>query len=412
MMAKKNLPSRFDIKKIIFFGLIVLNLGFLYLFLSHGNNKNVSTAQFSEVSAISGNEDFPTLKEYFRKLAEKKGAPYAYEVLKRIPVKPNTDMHLMGHVVGEVLYMQKGADGMQYCTQDFRNACSHTIVVGLFSEMGVGALPEIMKACQKAPGGRGAYNMCFHGLGHGVLAFTGYDIPKTVELCAKTKNKTGAPRGREFPECVGGAVMEIISGGDHDKELWFAQHNKYFQSDDPLFPCDTDMIPEEAKEMCYVYLTPQLFTFAGAAAGLPVEEDYEKAFTYCAKLTDPKYREICMGGFGKEFVVLARARDIRNIEKMSDAELSTINRWCGLAKVEDGKNACLWSALSSLYWGGENDKALPIRYCTLMQTGDEKKNCFGRLTEMVGFYGKDDDYKRSYCSEIPDQYKEGCKAII
>ena len=107
-------------------------------------------------------------------------------MLKRASVPSGTDMHLLGHVVGDILYAQEGLKGIKTCTHDFRNACSHTIVVGLFSEQGEVALPKIAETCYQAPGGSGAYTMCFHGLGHGVLAYTGYDLTKAAQLCQKT----------------------------------------------------------------------------------------------------------------------------------------------------------------------------------------------------------------------------------
>jgi hypothetical protein len=390
--------------------LLILNAVLFAYWLSldsSGNKKD-----FEELKELSGNEDFSELKAYFTKLAEQKGGEYAYEVLKKANTKPGIDMHLMGHVVGEVLFKQKGADGMKYCTPDFRNACSHTIVVGLFSQKGVAALPDIIQACQKAPGGKGAYNMCFHGLGHGVLAFTGYDIEKTVDLCSKTK--TGREGGREFPECVGGAVMEIISGGDHDKTLWRKQNEKYMKGPDPLFPCSSDIIPSEAKGMCYTYLTPHLFVYAGANLGNPTEEDFAKAFTYCNNVPQDHiwHLETCYGGFGKEFIVLAKARDIRNIASMTDEELSKIYKWCHLSDREDGKDFCLNSALGSLYWGGENDRNLSIRFCNLLEKRQEQDNCFNLLIKTVDFYISDKVYKENFCSEIPQEYQPDCSAII
>lgn len=399
------MSKNFLIKLLLLLSVILLI--FFVLELPHGEKEG----DYPELNKLSGNENFTVLKDYFVKLANEKGAPYAYEVLKLVKVRPGTDMHLMGHVVGEILYKQKGAAGIQYCTQDFRNACSHTIVVGLFSEKGVGALPEIIEACKKAPGGKGAYNMCFHGLGHGVLAFTGYDIPKTVDLCSQIKKNRND--GREFPECVGGAIMEIISGGDHDKELWRVQNEKYMSGEDPLYPCNNNIIPKEAKSQCYSYLTPHLFLFAGASLGNPGPKDFEKAFTYCGALKDqdPKNMIICYAGFGKEFVVLAKGRDIRKITEMSTDELSTVYKWCQLADRKDGKEACLGSALSSIYWGGENNRSTAISFCNIMPP-EEQEVCFKDLIGTVKYYVSDKSYLRNFCSDIPKAFGQECAKTL
>jgi hypothetical protein len=66
--------------------------------------------------------------------------------------------------------------------------------------------------------------MCFHGLGHGVLAYTEYDLEKAVDICKRTGTKQY--NNEEYAECVGGAIMEIIGGGFHDPQKWAVQSKK------------------------------------------------------------------------------------------------------------------------------------------------------------------------------------------
>ncbi len=155
-------------------GLLVLG-SFIYVL--------ITSSSYSELEEINDKDlNFKELNTIFTNIAEAKGAEYAFEVLRRAELAPNTDTHLLAHVVGDILYKDEGIEGMVVCTQDFRNACSHSIVVGHLLENGENALGDIFKACEKAPGGSGAYGMCYHGLGHGVLAYTNYDLEKTVAL--------------------------------------------------------------------------------------------------------------------------------------------------------------------------------------------------------------------------------------
>jgi hypothetical protein len=219
--------------KLIVLLLLVVNLILIaYWFQGKNIPPQVSlSTQSPEITELEGNSmSFADLKKYFTSLAEKKGAEYAYQVLKVAYMPPNTDMHLMGHVVGDVLYKQKGIEGIKVCTNDFRNACSHSIVVGLLLEKGESILPDIAAACKQAPGGSGAYTMCYHGLGHGVLSYTNYDLAKTVPLCQKTGTE-------ESIQCIGGAIMEIISGGDHDKRTWAKMRPNFLKPNDPTYPC-------------------------------------------------------------------------------------------------------------------------------------------------------------------------------
>src|SRR3989344_6471857 len=92
-------------------------------------------SDYAEARAIGdGARDFKELSDRFAQLARERGGVYAFEVLKQADLPPNTDLHLLGHIVGDELYKQEGLAGIAHCTQDFRNACSHSIVIGTLNE--------------------------------------------------------------------------------------------------------------------------------------------------------------------------------------------------------------------------------------------------------------------------------------
>lgn len=400
---------------ILFLGGILAGV---HLNFKHVLSKNnpASSANYSELDEIKGQAwDFRQLSNFFGDLANKKGGEYAYKALAFAAnnnyIPPNIDLHLLGHVVGDVLFKQEGLNGIKVCTNDLRNACSHSIVVGALLTEGLGALPKAVDTCHLAPGGAGAYTMCIHGLGHGVLAYTNYDMKKAIELC----DKVGQPvlGSREYSECTGGIAMEMMAGVN-DPVAWAKESPNYFSKNDPLAPCDMDFMPEAAQPMCYNFLTPHLFEMAGADLGRPGQKDFEKAFTFCAKLpvSNKLNWENCYGGFGKEFPVLVNDRNVESVQELSDAKLKTIYEWCRLAKVKDGVAACLSSALSSLYWGGENNRDVAIRFCNVMSDVESQSGCFANLSGAVSFYIKDQAYRQSYCSEIPQAYQSDCRRML
>ena len=377
-------------------------LGFLFW------QQNSDTMLYLEIDYLqaSGLRSFGELSDYFGGLAREKGGAYAFEVLKRAAMPSDIDMHLLGHVVGDILFAQKGLEGIKVCTHDFRNACSHSIVVGLFLEQGETALPQIAEACYQAPGGSGAYTMCFHGLGHGVLAYAGYDLKKAVELC----KKTGTPQyhQEESSQCIGGTIMEMISG-INDPDLWLKQRPKYFRQGDPLYPCSADFIPKEARYLCYLYLTPHLFEAAGENTWTPTPD----AFPFCDALpvSDSRHRDACYGGFGKEFLGFVADRDIRtsSVENITKEQLRKIYELCLLAGNKEGTLSCINSATNSLYWGGENDRGAAIRFCTVLPDSFYQRACFLNLISTVDYYIKDPVYKTEFCGEIPQAFLKVCR---
>ncbi|MBX4192238.1 hypothetical protein KW798_02005 [Candidatus Parcubacteria bacterium] len=353
---------------------------------------------------------FKELSARFTDLADKKGALYAFEVLRRAELPPNTDLHLLAHVVGDELYKQQGVAGMQYCTQEFRNACSHTIVIGALTEFGASSdtLKQIDDACLKAPGGLGAYSMCYHGLGHGVFAYYGYSLPETVAFCKKMG--TAEYEFQQYHQCVGGAVMELMGGGGHDPELWQKAQERYLSPDHPLAPCDTDFIPDEAKGFCYMYLTPRLFQLAGADLGNPAPSTYAKAFSFCDAVpaSTQTLRDACFGGFGKEFIPLVAVRDIRAVDRMSTEQYQLAASYCLLSPFNDGVKACIHSAVEALVWGGENNPTGALRFCTTV-SDTNADTCFEVFIQNMHRYMP--ERTAELCPQLPAKFAARCEDL-
>ncbi len=353
-------------------------------------------------------DDFASIRAFFVDLAQEKGGVYSFEVLKRAILPPNMDLHLLGHAVGDELYKQENLEGMQYCTHDFRNACSHSIVVGALLADGLAVFDKVNEVCKKAPGGPGAYTMCFHGFGHGVLAYTEYEIPDAIELCKKVG--TAQYHNEEAYQCMGGIVMEMHQGV-HDPEIWAQKRDKYLTPDDPLRLCKEDYMPEEAKVLCYSYITPYIFDAAGAVNGNPTPDIYPKSFAFCDEVQNDVQREACYAGLGKEFIVLAQDRDIRRIEDTPNDKLELAASWCMLAHKEEAQVACLIEILDSLYWGGENDPEVSIRYCSLLDDSVAQE-CFDHLFEITTYYRPDFSARQSICNAVPEAYKQECTDVL
>ena len=395
---------------VLFFGITIFLLGILMQAEDITQNLKVllsGETLYSEVEYLqdSGRWSFEEFSVYFSDIAREKGGTYAFEVLKIASIPPDIDMHLLAHVVGDILFAQEGLTGIKVCTHDFRNACSHSIVIGLFFEQGEDALTQISEACYQAPGGSGAYTMCFHGLGHGMLAYASYNLKKAVELCRRTG--TSQYGHEEASQCISGAIMEIISGV-HDKELWASERPKYFKESDPLYPCSADFIPSNARYLCYLYLTPHLFEVAGINTWTPTT----KAFPFCEGISiqDTSSRDACYGGFGKEFIGWALGRDIRtsSVQNITEEQLELVYDSCLLAGSNEGSLSCIKGAMSSLFWGGENDRSVAISFCSFMPDSYYQNACFEHLIGAVDYYIKNDGYKIEFCGEIPDTYQEEC----
>lgn len=195
--------------------------------------------------------------------------------------------------------------------------------------------------------------------------------------------------------------------GIHDPDLWATKKDKYLDSEDPLKLCTSAYMPDEAKYFCYTYITPFIFDAAGAINGNPTPDIFADSFAYCEG-AEEQWRLVCYAGLGKEFIVLAQSRDIRIIDQTPDEVLQKVIDWCQLAKVEDGIEACILEVQNSLYWGGENDYGVSIRYCSLLDSVGLEKSCFEHMFENVDFYERDESVKVEICTEVSEDYQQLC----
>lgn len=349
------------------------------------------------METLNGNESLDELQVFFVKLSEKKGGYYAYDFLLNKKFNSKVNLHLLGHVVGEQMYKQYGLEAMKYCTPDIQNACSHAIVIGYLLENGESKLSDIKKICRGAPGGPSAYLQCFHGLGHALMAYEGYDLRAALSLCS-----IAAGRSEELM-CAGGAVMEIISGGLHDPTMWNEKRSHYLKIDDPLSPCNTNLVPQRLKSVCYSFLTPYLLRFNNSESVVD-EKNIRLSFKLCDNISrgDSVARESCYGGFGKEFVVLSQ-------ETNTVEEQRRVSYWCSLAGDTDGIISCVKSALNSYFWGGENSYDSSIKLCNLIQVENVKNACFEKIIELVKGYSNEKKYVEKFCSSLPGKYRRICE---
>lgn len=237
-------------------------------------------------------------------------------------------------------------------------------------------------------------------------------MKKTSQICEKT-SPTGF-QTREPVECIGGAVMEIISGGGHDHGKWQKQRTAYLVSSKPLALCMSDAIPIQARSWCFIYLTPYLFEASGMDPGNPSPDYFEKAFRFCDALpiADEPDRASCYGGFGKEFVVLAQNRDIRAIADMNSEQLATVYSWCQLVGERKARGACVVNAIQSLFWGGENDPKGAILFCKGISDESDRHYCFDQLIGAVASYKSDTRYREQFCGNVPGDEQEQCRTAL
>ena len=314
--------------------------------------RSVENNSYQEASTIgAGSKSYSDISNSFVELAKEKGPLYAFEVLRRADLPANTVIHALGHRIAEVLYKEKGIDGMKDCTDEFRDACAMSISSDATQEYGgESALEKIKQICEEYPKDSRGYIECNHGLGHGAVIFFKFDLNKTFEFCKKDAH--GNSSNLEYSICVGGAIMELAEGGDHDYANWAIAQEKYFSVDAPLSPCMGASMPEEVRGLCLLYITDHLLTLGHVNANSADPSKLPNAFHFCASLSKQSLRDSCYGGFGRRFIYMSGLKDTRSdLSHYPDSQLARASSWCELAGAEDGMRACVAQELAVLFWG-------------------------------------------------------------
>src|SRR5882724_2818348 len=120
---------------------------------------------------------------------------------------------------------------------------------------------------------------CYHGIGHGLMYFTGNALPWSLSLCHSYTDRTMRSA------CVNGVFMENFNT---DQKL---HPSRYLKSNDPLYPCQKQIT--EDKDTCYLYAPTYYLSLH--------KNEYQQTIVWCKKAED-SYRQTCITGVGGQMM--------------------------------------------------------------------------------------------------------------
>ena len=153
------------------------------------------------------------------------------------------------------------------------------------------------------------YYQCVHGLGHGLMLYTRYDLPKALDLCHQLATSY------DSVSCTGGVFME-------NQQSSYGIRSKYLKNDDLLYPCD--VVKDEDKLYCYLLVTSYILPQVGY--------DWKKAADWCRK-SDANFVQYCFQSYGRDASGTAREDPDGIIQNCSNA--GSGERECIFGAVRD-----------------------------------------------------------------------------
>jgi hypothetical protein len=146
---------------------------------------------------------------------------------------------------------------------------------------------------------------CLHGLGHGLMITTGYNLPVSLQVC---DHLAGA---WESSSCNGGAFMENIQTSYGFRSTWL-------KDDDLVYPCN--WVAKEDKLTCYQLVTSRIIGVLGL--------EWERIAEICASV-ERDWVSSCFESFGRDVAGQTR-RDPEEILEL-----------CSVARPHGGEDECV-----------------------------------------------------------------------
>jgi cytochrome c553 len=211
---------------------------------------------------------------------------------------------------------------------------------------------------------------CIHGLGHGLMIYTGYDLPLSLTTCK------GLQTDFDRISCSGGVFMENFSSS-------YGVTSKYVHANDPIYPCN-NKIADPYKIQCYGLVTANLLRTTGY--------DQKKTAAGCRR-SEPEWVGTCFESFG---------RDVSGIAGHSAAKARAS---CRLAGTRRNESDCLYGVVREIV----NSDAGPERggrFCDQVAS-QFRSRCFSGVGSVMSAL-ETGDTLRATCRRVAGRHARSC----
>jgi hypothetical protein len=209
---------------------------------------------------------------------------------------------------------------------------------------------------------------CVHGLGHGLMIYSGLDLPWSLKTCDRLQTDF------DRVSCTGGVFMQNLMPG--------MGTSRYLSKKDPIYPCNA--VAERHKVYCYLMVTSRILSLNAY--------DWHKTAAGCRR-SGPGWVATCFQSYG---------RDASGFSKYQPQ--STI-RLC----LEAGRDAgeCLYGAARDYgnnYAGGSEAARLCNR-----APARHRGHCFEGVGTILGALHRLGSERRTACNAVtPSRYRADC----
>jgi hypothetical protein len=209
---------------------------------------------------------------------------------------------------------------------------------------------------------------CYHGLGHGLMIYTGYDLPLALKTCDALQGSYGQS------SCAGGVFME-------NSNTSYGAKSEYLKDDDLIYPCND--IADRHKYACYQLVTARIRL---------VKPEWKDIAAECRK-SEPAWQAVCFESMGRD-VSGDAVRDTRKAVRLCRA--------AGPNEVD-----CDYGVAREIV-NADSGGNRAARYCLQVPRGHRSRCFVGVGTVLTTLYTTPGE-KRKACAQIAGRYARDCE---
>ena len=324
-------------------------------------------------------DDFHCYEQAFANISYKDSPKTALDLFDRDIAQPGPierDCHRIAHAIGAGALShfhgnigQAFVAGRPSCTSGYY----HGILERAFLGVDQGQLGAKARAfCASAVVRKSEFiaYQCVHGLGHGLMIYTGYDLPLSLHTCDKLAS------GWDATGCTGGVFMENYQSS-------YGITSRWLKAKDLIYPCDS--VAEKYKYYCYDLVTARI---------LPkVNYNWKKAAVWCRK-SEKNWVKVCFQSMG---------RDASGYTRLDPPAIIKICR-----NAKDMTGECIYAAGKDMTYTDVS----PRRAKVLCNTApvSTRDYCWHGIGEILGSLNRETEKRKASCDEATDKqaYRADC----
>ena len=303
------------------------------------------------------------------------GPAHTVRLLKESEHYSGGDCHQRAHHLGRAAYEEFGAAAFALSGHECHAGSFHGATEALFAARGTASLEQDVATICSGADNSCIRHQCIHGVGHGLMAWTSYELHDALPFCDRMPTET------DKGSCYSGVFMENVVGG---LTGLMGHVTQFLKDDDPHFPCDS--VDERYLVPCYFYQTSHMLRV--------FDRDFSKVAYACTEAPPVAHRN-CFQSYGRDVGGATRQNPVAAI------------LYCSHAPAGPNRIACIEGAVQDRFWekAGADDA---LAMCALVEDAVERDACYGTIVERARYVFSTREEFDGFCARIGPRWRKWC----